>query len=98
MFFSGLSDHKYVKFKENLHNSYLVGVNILPQTYDAVLCMKDGLKPTTTNQNYSGREQKDKADMAFVIPAEVKENKSVGMAKSPQSEAVAGVQKNMMGP
>ena len=31
--------------------------------------------------------------MAFVSPAEVKKKESAGMTKSPQSEAIAGVQK-----
>ena len=91
MFFSGLSDHTYGELKDNVHNSYLAGVDILPQTYDAVLHMADSFKPTTAHQHYSGGAQKDKAGVAFVSPAEVKENKSAGIAKSPQSEAVVGV-------
>ena len=47
MFFSGISDHKYGELKDNVHNSYLAGVDILPQTYNAVLRMADGFKPTT---------------------------------------------------
>ena len=30
MFFSCLSYHKYGELKDNVHNSYLAGVNILP--------------------------------------------------------------------
>ena len=51
--------------------------------------MADGFKPTTTRQHNSGGAQKDKTGVAFFIPAEVKEKKSTGIAKSPQSEAVA---------
>ena len=61
--------------------------------YDAVLCMADGFKPTTARQHNSGGAQKDKTGVAFFIPAEVKEKKSTGIAKSPQSEVVPGVQK-----
>ena len=93
MFFSGQSDHKYGELKDNFHNSYLAGVNILTQMFDAILCMEDGFKRDTTRQHNSYGAHKDKAGMDFVRPAEVKEKKSAGIAKSPQSEAVAGVQK-----
>ena len=93
MFFSGLLDHKYGKLKDYVHNIHLEGVDILPQTYNAVLHMADGFKPTTARQHYSDGEQKDKAGVDFVSPAEVKEKKSAGMAKSPQSKVLAGVQK-----
>ena len=56
--------------------------------------MAGGFKPTTARQRNSGGAQKDKAGMGFVIPEEVKENRSVVMAKSPQSEAVARFHKN----
>ena len=55
--------------------------------------MADGFKPTTGLQHNSCRVQKGKVGVAFVGPAEVKEKKSVGMAKSPQNEAIAGVKK-----
>ena len=93
MFFSGLSDHKYGEMKDNVHNSYLAGVNILPHTYDDVLRMVDSFKPTTACQHYSGGAQKDNAGVVFVSTVEVKEKQSAGMAKSPQIKAVVGVQK-----
>ena len=57
------------------------------------LCMADVFKLNTARQHYSDGEQKDKAGVDFVSPAEVKEKKSAGMAKSPQSKVLAGVQK-----
>ena len=98
IFFSGISDHKYGELKENVHNSYLIGVSILPQSYGALLRIADGFKPNTARQHYSSRAQKDKAGVDFFSLVEVKEKKSAGMAKSLQSEAVADVQKMMMGP
>ena len=56
--------------------------------------MADGFKPITACQHCIGGAQKDKAGFDFFSPNEVKEKKIAGMAKSPQSEAVAGVQKN----
>ena len=79
--------------KDNVYNSYLAGIDILLQIYNSVLCMADDFKPITNCQNYSGGSQKDKAGVAFVSPVELREKKSSGMSKSPQIEAVAGVQK-----
>ena len=70
----------------------MAGVDILLQTYDAVLCMADGIKSTTNFQHNSCGAQKDKAVVDFVSPVEVKEKKIVGMVKSPQIKAEAGVQ------
>ena len=54
MFFSGLLDHKYGELKDNVHKNYLAGVNIIPQTYDAVLLMVEGFKLNTDRQHYRG--------------------------------------------
>ena len=72
IFFYGLSDYKYGELKDNFHNSYLVGVDIIPQTYYDVPCIADGFKPTTAHQHNSDRAQKDKAVVDFVSRAEVK--------------------------
>ena len=55
--------------------------------------MANGFKPTTDCRHNSGGKKKYKAGVDFVRPVELKEKKSAVMAKSPQSEAVAGVQK-----
>ena len=71
----------------------MAGDDILLQTYDSVLRMSDGFKPTTDSQHNIGGDQKDKGGVDFVSPAEVKEKRSAGMTKSPQSKAVVGFQK-----
>ena len=67
MFFYSLLDHKYGELKDNVHNSYLAGVDIILQSYDAVLHMADGFKLTTVRQHYSGRAQKDKVGVDLSV-------------------------------
>ena len=55
--------------------------------------MADIFQPTTARQHYSGGAHEDKTGLALFGSAEMKEKKITGMAKYPQSKAVAGVQK-----
>ena len=93
MFSSELSYYKYGELKDNVYNIYLAVFDIVPQTYNAVLHITDGFKPTPDCQHNSGGAQKDKLGVDFVSPAEVKEKRSAGVSKLPQSKAVSGVQK-----
>ena len=71
----------------------MAGVYILLQTYNAILHMADGFKKITDRQHNSGRAQTYKTGVGFVRPEELKEKRTAGMTKSPQSEAVAAVHK-----
>ena len=59
--------------------------------------MAYGFKPTTARPHNIGGAQKDKAGVDFVSTEEVKEKEISGMSKSPQNEAVVGIQKNYYG-
>ena len=65
LFLSGLSDSKYKELKDNVHNSYLAGVDSLPRSYDAVLILADGFEPIAVRQQNGGEKEKG---VAFVSP------------------------------
>ena len=69
IFFSGLADSKYKELKDNVHNSYLAGMDSLTGSYDAVLRLADIFKPIAVHQQNGGEKEKG---VAFVIPVEVK--------------------------
>ena len=67
--FSGLADSKYKELKDNLHNSYLAGVDSLPRSYDTVLRLAGGFKPIAVRQQNGGKKEKG---VAFASPGKVK--------------------------
>ena len=82
LLFPGLLDIKYKELKDSVHNSYLAGVDGLPLSYNAVLRLADGFKPTVYSQQQHGGD-KEKG-VAFASPGAEKT-----LTKSPQSKAVA---------
>ena len=82
LIFSGLSDSKYKELKYNVHNIYLSGVDSLTRSYDAVLRLVDGFKPTAVRQHNGDEKEKG---VEFVSPGEVKKY----LAELTQSEELA---------
>ena len=82
LFLSGLADSKYKQLKENVHTSYLAGMDSLPHSYNAVLRLADDFKPIAARQQNG--EEKEKG-VAFVSPGKVKKD----LAEPPKSEEVA---------
>ena len=77
LFLSGLADTKYKELKDNMHNSYLAGVDSLPRSCNAVLRFADGFKPIAVRQKNGGKKEKG---VEFVSPGEAKKD----LAESPQ--------------